>query len=110
MARANALKNQKRGEDLKGKKLLRIKCTKCCESGRSIGIEEPRRAANLSEHLSIIPDPRVERGKEHSLHDVLMIAILGMLCGAESFVDFEDFGKAKEEWLRGFLALQRPPI
>jgi len=34
-----------------------------------------------------------------------MIAILGMLCGAESFVGFEDFGKAKEEWLRGFLPL-----
>ena len=68
-------------------------------------MQEPKRIENLSYHLSIIPDPRVDRCKEHSLHDVLMIAILGMLCGAESFVDFEDFGKAKEEWLRGFLAL-----
>ncbi len=68
-------------------------------------MEEPKRVENLSYHLSIIPDPRVERRKVHSLHDVLMIAILGMLCGAESFVDFEDFDKAKEGWLRGFLAL-----
>jgi hypothetical protein len=44
----------------------------------------------------------MDRGKEHSLHDVLMISILAMLCGAESFVDFEDFGKAKEEGLREF--------
>jgi predicted transposase YbfD/YdcC len=34
-----------------------------------------------------------------------MIAILAMLCGAETFVDFEDFGKAKESWLREFLEL-----
>lgn len=68
-------------------------------------MEEESRVENLSYHLSIIPDPRVDRCKEHKLHDVLMIAVLAMLCGAESFVDFEDFGKAKECWLRGFLAL-----
>lgn len=62
-------------------------------------------AKNLSYHLSILADPRMERRKEHSLHDVLMISILAMLCGAESFVDFEDFGKAKREWLGGFLEL-----
>jgi len=28
-----------------------------------------------------------------------------MLCGAETFVDFEDFGQAKEPWLRTFLEL-----
>lgn len=60
---------------------------------------------SLSQHLSHIVDPRLDRTKAHSLHDVLLIAILAMLCGAESFVDFENFGKAKEQWLRGFLAL-----
>jgi predicted transposase YbfD/YdcC len=62
-------------------------------------------AKNLSYHLSQLEDPRMDRRKEHSLHDVLMISIMAMLCGAESFVDFEDFGKAKEEWLREFLQL-----
>ncbi|HEY5894712.1 MAG TPA: ISAs1 family transposase [Chthoniobacterales bacterium] len=61
----------------------------------------------MSHHLSIISDPRVDRTKAHSLHDILMIAIAAMLCGAESFVDFEDFAKAKEFWLRGFLALPK---
>ena len=32
-------------------------------------MQEPKRVENLSYHLSIIPDPRVDRGKEHSLHD-----------------------------------------
>jgi predicted transposase YbfD/YdcC len=68
-------------------------------------MQEPTRIENLSYHLNIIPDPRVDRCKAHTLHDVLMIAILAMLCGAETFVDFEDFGKAKEDWLRGFLQL-----
>jgi len=68
-------------------------------------MQEPKRSEPLSYHLSIIADPRMDRRKEHSLHDVLMIAILAMLCGAETFVDFEDFGNAKKEWLQGFLAL-----
>lgn len=68
-------------------------------------MQEPNRVETLSYHLSIIADPRMDRRKEHSLHDVLMIAILAMLCGAETFVDFEDFGNAKKEWLEGFLAL-----
>ena len=60
---------------------------------------------SLSEHFSIIVDPRVDRTKEHRLEDILMISLCGMLCGAESFVDFADFGRAKEEWLRTFLEL-----
>jgi predicted transposase YbfD/YdcC len=60
---------------------------------------------SLSQYLSIITDPRVDRTKDHLLHDILLIAILAMLCGAETFVDFQDFGKAKETWLRTFLKL-----
>jgi predicted transposase YbfD/YdcC len=56
-------------------------------------------------HFSIIKDPRMERSKEHSLINILVIALCAMLCGAESFVDFEEFGEAKEEFLRSFLDL-----
>ena len=70
-------------------------------------MEEETRVENLSYSLSIIPDPRVDRRKEHKRHDVLMIAVLARLCGAESFVDFEDCGKAKEDWLGGFLDLPK---
>lgn len=68
-------------------------------------MEATAQAKTLSYHLSNLSDPRMDRGKEHSLQDVLLISILAMSCGAESFVDFEDFGKAKEEWLREFLEL-----
>jgi len=56
-------------------------------------------------HISVIKDPRIERTKEHSLIDILVIALCAMLCGAESFVDFEEFGNAKIEFLRGLLDL-----
>ena len=34
-----------------------------------------------------------------------MIALCALPCGAESFVEFERFGKAKRDWLARFLKL-----
>lgn len=65
----------------------------------------PSHPISLKEHFSVIVDPRVDRTKDHLLEDILLIALLAMLCGAESFVDFADFGRAKEAWLRTFLQL-----
>ncbi len=56
-------------------------------------------------HFSIIEDPRIDRGKFHRLEDILIIAVCAMLCGAEHFVEFEEFGYAKEDFLRSFLEL-----
>ncbi len=53
-----------------------------------------------------IADPRVERTKRHKLLDIILIAILGVLCGAEGWVEIEAFGKTKESWLKTFLDLQ----
>jgi len=61
--------------------------------------------SSIWEHFSILPDPRVERTKLHKLEDILTIALCAVLCGAESWVDIADFGRAKEAWLRTFLDL-----
>jgi predicted transposase YbfD/YdcC len=58
------------------------------------------------EHFGELPDPRVERTRQHSLIDILVIGICALLCGGEGFNDMEDFGRAKEPWLRTFLGLQ----
>jgi len=50
------------------------------------------------EHFGDLADPRMDRQKRHSLMDVLFIAICAVICGAQSFVDMEDFGKAKLDW------------
>ena len=55
--------------------------------------------------LRTLPDPRVKRTRLHNLEDILAIALCAMLCGAESFEDMEEFGVAKEVWLRRFLEL-----
>ena len=55
--------------------------------------------------FSELTDPRVERTKAHLLEDILFIAIASVICGAESWNDMENFGKAKQEWLRTFLRL-----
>lgn len=60
---------------------------------------------SLIEHFKVVPDPRVNRTKDHALIDVLVIAICTLLCGGETFNDVEDFGQAKEEWFRTFLLL-----
>src|ERR1700739_1835410 len=61
---------------------------------------------SLIEHFKNLTDPRVNRTKDHDLIDVLVIAICAVLCGAESFNDMEDFGKAKRHWFKTFLGLR----
>jgi predicted transposase YbfD/YdcC len=68
----------------------------------------PNRHPKLSliAHFQDLPDPRVNRTKDHDLIDILVIAICTLLCGGESFNDMEDFGKAKEDWFKTFLKLR----
>jgi hypothetical protein len=62
-------------------------------------------SSSLISYLSLVPDPRINRRKEHSLIDVLVIAVCTLLCAGESFNDMEEFGRAKHEWFKSFLAL-----
>jgi predicted transposase YbfD/YdcC len=55
--------------------------------------------------LSSIPDPRVERGREHKLVDILTIGLCSTLCGQGAFTDMEDFGSVREGWFKEFLEL-----
>ena len=60
---------------------------------------------SIEKHFGRIPDPRVINRSSHKLVDVITIAILGILCGADGWVAIETYGKAKEEWLKTFLEL-----
>lgn len=61
---------------------------------------------SLKDYFADLPDQRLDRCKDHALIDILMIAILATLCGAEYFTDMETFGQAKYDWLKTFLALK----
>src|SRR5215217_4479688 len=60
---------------------------------------------SVTAHFAGLPDPRVERTKQHRLLDILTIAVCATICGADDFVGMATFGAAKERWLRTFLAL-----
>jgi predicted transposase YbfD/YdcC len=61
---------------------------------------------SLVAHLAQVPDPRINRTKDHELVDVLVIAVCTLLCAGESFNDMEDFGNAKINWFKTFLNLE----
>ena len=63
-------------------------------------MKEPK-GASITDYFHALEDPRIERSKLHKLLDIVTIAI----CGADSWVHMELFGKGKEEWLRTFLEL-----
>lgn len=62
-------------------------------------------AALLTERFSGLEDPRTGRATRHELIDVVVIAICAVICGADSWVDVEMFGKSKKNWLSQLLAL-----
>lgn len=60
----------------------------------------------LIETLGEIPDPRRGNAQRHELLDILAIALVASVCGAESCVDFAEFAEDRETLLREFLSLK----
>lgn len=60
---------------------------------------------NPLQYFADLKDPRVERNRDHLLEEILLIAIVAVLSGAESWNDMEEYGKAKRDWLKTFLQL-----
>ena len=61
--------------------------------------------ASILDCFAALEDPRIERSKRHKLLDIVAIAICATICGADSWVHVEMFGRSKEEWFRTFLEL-----
>lgn len=58
------------------------------------------------EHFAEMPDPRVERTRQHPLVNVVVIALCAVLAEADSFYDIAEFGRIKKDWLARFLDLE----
>ena len=56
-------------------------------------------------HFRTLPDPRMPRTRRHTLADILVITLCGVICGADDWAALERFGNAKLTWFRTFLAL-----
>lgn len=59
----------------------------------------------IADHFLGIEDPRIDRTKRHNLIDIMTIAIIAVICGADGWVAVETYGCAKYEWLKTFLEL-----
>jgi predicted transposase YbfD/YdcC len=57
-------------------------------------------------YFAELDDPRIEKNQKHPLINVIAIAILGVMCGADTWVDIERYGNAKQAWLGTFLDLK----
>jgi len=47
-------------------------------------------------------DPRKGNAITYDLTEILTIAVFAILCGMETFVEMEMFGRERERWLRKF--------
>ncbi len=68
-------------------------------------VQPPALDASIITHFAKLPDPRVERTKDHLLIDIVAIAIFAVISGADGWVALETYGQSKLEWLEQFLAL-----
>lgn len=57
------------------------------------------------ECFSDVSDPRIESIKKHLLLDIIAIAICGVLSGAETWQEIEDFASENMDWFDQFLTL-----
>ena len=64
-----------------------------------------KKCGAIMEYFEALEDPRIDRCKRHQLLDIITIAICAVICGADSWVYVEMFGKSKEAWFRTFLDL-----
>ena len=60
---------------------------------------------NLISIFGSIEDPRSHINQLHNLVDILLIGIISVICGAETWKQMIEFANSKEEFLRKFLEL-----
>ena len=53
-----------------------------------------------------VQDPRSHINQLHSLVDILLIGVISVICGAETWKQMVDFAYSKEDFLRRFLKLE----
>jgi predicted transposase YbfD/YdcC len=66
---------------------------------------EEKGIGRITEHFGKVRDPRIGNATRHKLIDIIVIAICAVICGANSWVEVELFGKSKRSWFKTFLEL-----
>jgi len=61
---------------------------------------------SLHQSFGMLHDPRIKRCKRHALIDIIILSVLAVLSGAESYDSIELFGKLNIEFLKQLLSLE----
>ena len=62
---------------------------------------------SILSYFSDLDDPRTGDNIRHPLINIITIAILGTICGADGWTEIEEYAKAKRDWLSTFLDLSK---
>lgn len=65
----------------------------------------PTTKTTLHEAFDGLQDPRQAWKVEHPLVNLILLTVCGTLCGADNWVEIEDFGYAQQSWLGEYLDL-----
>lgn len=68
--------------------------------------EARKQKRTFVDFFSDIEDVRLDRKKQHELIDIFVVALCGVLTGADGWAGIEQFGKVRLEWLRQFVPLE----
>lgn len=55
---------------------------------------------SIMQSFSVLSDPRKNRNQVYSLFEIVTVAILAVLCGADDWVEISFWGKANLDWLQ----------
>ena len=62
-------------------------------------------AISVQRYFARLRDPRINRRKRHLLIDIIVIALCGVLCGANDWQGIATFAHRRQAWLQTFLSL-----
>jgi len=62
-------------------------------------------AISVQRYFARLRDPRINRRKRHLLIDIIVIALCGVICGANDWQEIATFARCRRAWLQTFLAL-----
>ncbi len=68
-------------------------------------ISRAKAAPQVTDSGEVEDERRDNANRAHELVDILVIALCGMLSGADDWVSIAQYGREKEDWFRQFLAL-----
>lgn len=60
-------------------------------------MEHPR-LGSLVDPFALLPDPRIDRTKRHLWLDIVVMAVCAVMCGADTWVDLAEYGRAQYAW------------